>query len=260
MLTRKGISRRDLLGTAGAAAVGIAMSQIAAPLSNAEAAKKKLANKWPWPYVKLDPSKTAELAYTEWYKLSCGASLLNSVFSQLSAKVGEPYKSFPVEGFIFLEGGVVGWGTICGPVMASNIITNLIMGPRTSGSEDGMLMGNEIIQWYSDTALPTYTPKTPKVVTEMPLTVTKSPLCHLSVGKWMKVADKELRSPERRERCARVTANVAYHLVELMNSWKDNKYSAEGELPSSCGITAQQNCTDCHTSGIPSAPGVTPNL
>ena len=51
--------------------------------------------KWPWPYVKLDPEKTAEIAYNEWYRVFCGAAVISSVFSQLREKVGEPYKSFP---------------------------------------------------------------------------------------------------------------------------------------------------------------------
>lgn len=252
-------SRRDLLGAAGAVMLGAAVFTSGNASSKAEAAKPKAAspNKWPWPYVKLDPQATAERAYADWYRISCGASLLNSVFSQLSEKVGEPYKSFPVDGFIFLEGGVAGWGTVCGAAAAANIVTNLIIGPRTSGTEDGMLMGNDILHWYSDSSLPNFTPKSPRILTEMPATITRSPLCHISVGKWMKVAGKELRSPERRDRCARVTASVAFRLVELMNDWKDAKYESEGTLPSSCGITAQQNCTDCHTSGIPAAPGVT---
>ena len=53
------------------------------------------SEKWPWPYVKLDPDKTAEIAYNEWYRVFCGAAVINSVFGQLREKVGEPYKSFP---------------------------------------------------------------------------------------------------------------------------------------------------------------------
>lgn len=93
-------------------------------LSQAEA-KAGLAEKWPWPYVKLDPEKTAEIAYNEWYRLFCGGAVVSSVFSQLREKVGEPYKSFPIDAFIFLEGGIAGWGTICGTNAGANIVTNL---------------------------------------------------------------------------------------------------------------------------------------
>ena len=47
---------------AGTFALGAALAQFAGKASKAEASPQK----WPWPYVKLDPAKTAELAYNEW--------------------------------------------------------------------------------------------------------------------------------------------------------------------------------------------------
>jgi hypothetical protein len=254
-MIEKGISRRVLLKGAGVVGGMTALTSGGLGLLAKAEAKGGSTEKWPWPYVKLDPKKTAELAYDEWYRVFCGAAVVSSVFSQLREKVGEPYTTFPIDAFIFLEGGVSGWGTICGSNAGANIVSNLIIGPRIAESADGMLMGSEIMQWYSDASMPVYTPKTPKVKAEIPKTVSNSPLCHISVGKWMKAAGKDLNSPERRDRCARVTASVAYHLVELLNEWKDNKYATKGTVPSkSCGITAQQNCTDCHGSNVPAPP------
>jgi hypothetical protein len=250
------LSRRGLLkGAAGAAGIAVLASGGLSLFSKAEA-KGGPTEKWPWPYVKLDPEKTAELAYNEWYRVYCGAAVINSVFSQLREKVGEPYTSFPVDAFKFLEGGVSAWGTICGSNAGANIVTNVIIGPSLAGaSEDGMLMGSEIMQWYSDAQMPIYTPKNPKVTTEIPKTVANSPLCHISVGRWMKAADKPLGSPERKDRCARVTASVAYKVVELLNEWKDGKYKTKGVLPAkSFNIQAQSNCTDCHGANVPMPP------
>ena len=71
----------------------------------------------------------------------------------------------------------------------------------------------------------------------------------------MKAAGKELISRERKDRCARVAASGAYHLVELMSEWKDSGYSTKGTVPTkSRGINAQHDCADCHGSNIPSAP------
>ncbi len=255
----KGFSRRQLFKGAGKLTLGMAgLAAIASGglslLTGAEATGGP-TEKWPWPYAKLSPEKTAEIAYNDWYRLYCGAAVINSLFSQLREKVGEPYRSFPIDAFVFLEGGISGWGTICGSNAGANIVTNLIIGPRIADSADGMLMGSEIMQWYSDTPLPVYAPKAPKVKTEIPKTTSNSPLCHISVGKWMKAADKELMSPERKDRCARVTASVAYHLVELMNEWKDARYTTKGTIPSkSYAINAQHNCTDCHGSNVPAAP------
>ncbi len=245
------MTRRSLLIAAGVTAAAFAAPRFA---SVAEATGGP-TEKWPWPYVKLDPQKTAEIAYSDWYRIYCGGAVISSVFGQLREKVGEPYKSFPIDSFIFLEGGVSGWGTICGSNAGANIVTNLIIGPRTSGSEDGMLMGSEMMQWYADAAMPVYTPKDPKVKADIPKTVAGSPLCHISVGKWMKAANKELASPERKDRCARVTASMAYHVVELLNEWKDGKYKTKGIIPAKgYGIQAQHNCTDCHGSNVPSPP------
>jgi len=253
---RKGrISRRDLLAMAGVMGAGAAAAGLMACTANAEV-KQAGTGKWPWPYVKLDPANTAEIAYNEWYRLFCGGAVISSVFGQLGEKVGAPYRSFPTDAFIFLEGGVSGWGTVCGSNAGANIVTNLIIGPRITGTEDGMLMGSELMDWYSNTALPVFTPAKPRVDPEkIPTTTSNSPLCHISVGRWMKAADKELASPERKDRCARVTASMAYKLVELLNEWKDGKYMTFGEVPSAIyGITAQQNCSDCHGENIPSPP------
>jgi hypothetical protein len=71
----------------------------------------------------------------------------------------------------------------------------------------------------------------------------------------MKAADKPLGSPERKDRCARVSASVAYQLVELLNDWKDGKYKTKGVLPAkSFNIQAQNNCTDCHGGNVPTPP------
>ena len=95
-----------------------------------------------------------------------------------------------------------------------------------------MLMGSEIMQWYSDAKMPVFLPKEPKIKDELiPKTVAGSPLCHISVGRWMAEADKSLASDERKDRCARVAASVAYRTVELLNAWKDGTYVTTGAIP-----------------------------
>lgn len=246
--------RKILIGT-GALAAGAALTQLGGLVKKAEATGGK-TEKWPWPYVKLDPAETAEICYNEWYRVFCGGAVINSVVGQLREKIGEPYTSFPADAFVFLEGGQVGWGTICGSPGGANIVANLIIGPRTAGADEGHLIAADIMQWYSETALPTFTPKNPKITATLPTTTSESPLCHISVGKWMKAADKPLKSPERKDRCARVAASTAYHLVELLNAWHDGKYESSADF--SCagenGITGQFNCTECHGDDVPEAP------
>jgi len=248
-------SRRKVLIGTGALACGVALSQLGGLVSKAGATGGK-TEKWPWPYVKLDPAKTAEIAYNEWYRVYCGAAVINSVVGQLREKVGEPYTSFPADAFVFLEGGQVGWGTICGSPAGANIVANLIIGPRTAGAHEGHAISADIMQWYSETALPTFTPQNPKISAQLVTTTSESPLCHLSVGKWMKAANQPLKSAERKDRCARVAASTAYRVVELLNKWHDGSYEQTSDF--SCakenGITGQFNCTECHGDNVPEAP------
>lgn len=251
----KGVSRRQVLIGTGALAAGTAVAHLTGMLKSA-AAKDGKTEKWPWPYEKLDPQKTADLAYEEWYRVFCGAAVINSVFSQLREKVGEPYTSFPSDAFVFLEGGQVGWGTICGSPAGANIVANCIIGPRISGAHEGHQIAADNMDFYSKTALPSFKPTTPKIPAEIMTTVSDSPLCHVSVGKWMKATGHALGSPERKDRCARVAASSAYHLVEMLNAWKDGTYKATSDY--SCakenGITGQYNCNECHGDNVPEAP------
>jgi len=245
-----------MVGTLGA---GAAIAGISGMPSEAEA-KGGPTEKWPWPYVKLDPGKTAEIAYAEWYRVFCGAAVISSVFGQLREKVGEPYRSFPIDGYVFLEGGVAGWGTVCGSNAGANIVSNMIIGPRIAGPdcEHGAIIGSEMLEWYSETPLPVFMPGQPRQATAIIQTISRSPLCHVSVGKWMKASGYALASPERRDRCARVAASVAFKLVQDLNSWKDGTYVRKANwIPGKdVGITAQQNCTECHETKIPTPPMV----
>ncbi|MDF1578054.1 MAG: C-GCAxxG-C-C family (seleno)protein [Desulfobulbales bacterium] len=257
ILDEKGLARRKILVGTGVLAAGATLAQFSGLLKPAAATGGK-TEKWPWPYKKLDPAKTAEIAYNEWYRVFCGAAVINSVFTQLREKVGEPYISFPSDAFVFLEGGQVGWGTICGSPAGANIVANLIIGPRTAGADEGHSISADIMQWYSEAKLPTYKPQKPRLTVAIPTTTSDSPLCHISVGKWMKAADKALKSPERKDRCARVAASTAYRLVELLNAWHDGSYESTGDF--SCakefGITGQFNCMECHGDDVPEAPGM----
>lgn len=175
------------------------------------------------------------LGYNKWYRVFCGSAVINSVFSQLREKVGEPHKSFPA---------------------GANIVANCIIGPRISGAHEDHQIAADLMQWYSETALPVYMPKKPKITEKILTTTSDSPLCHLSVGKWMKASGYPLKSAERKDRCARVAASTAYRLVELLNAWKDGKYVSSGDF--SCakefGITGQFNCGDCHGADVPEPP------
>lgn len=172
------ISRREFIKSAGLRGAGMLLSGLES--FSKVAAKVDAPKKWPWPYEKLDPKKRSELAYEEWCRIFCGGAVISSIFKQLSEKIG--YKSFPVDSFIVLEGGMAGWGTICGFLAGANIVTNVIIGPRIArpDCEHGHVIGSNIMNWYSNTKLPIYVPKNPRANKDgIVQTVSNSPLCHI---------------------------------------------------------------------------------
>lgn len=250
MFKDKSLSRREIIVGSGIFGAGVLLSKFGHIVSTAEA--KGSGEKWP--YEKIDPAKAAEIAYNAWFEVFCAQATATGIFSELSEKIGGPWKSFPISSLKFGMGGMLGWGLTCGSPVAASLVIGLA---APSDLVNPMIL--DLLQWYSETALPVYVPKNPKANKEKIVqTVSNSPLCHLSVGKWMKTANHAFGDIERKDRCARVSASVAYRTVELLNSWKDGTCDVASKNlwngPATVGLPAQQNCTDCHGSNIPTAP------
>ncbi len=245
----KKLSRREILlcvGKLSAGAAGIAV--VSTGLDMLSKAEAQGTVKYPWGYKRLDPEKVAEIAYENWYKGLCSYAGASSIIVPLQGEVGEPYTSLPLEAFTFGHGGVVGWGTICGVLIGVGIATSFAAGKQ------GEEIINEVINWFANTELPVYTPKSPKVIIKNK-SRSDSPLCHISVSRWMKKEGVGLFSPERKERCARLAADVARQTVKLLNDWADGKFKAVHPLPPKVhNIVTQHNCADCHGEKIPKAP------
>lgn len=237
-------SRREvLIGTgklaAGAAVVGVGASALV------NSANASSAPATPWGYVKLDPETIAQSAYENWYKNFCCYAVAESILGALREKVGGPYNTLPTEAFVFPHGGTVGWGTLCGTLMGAGLATSFAFG------KEGEKILNDVMAFYCDADLPTWRAKNPKAPFKN-TNVADSPLCHVSVGKWMKKEGVSLKSPERKDRCAMVAASVAYHTVALMNQMADGTFEMEnGSQSKENGITSQNNCTECHGDNVP---------
>lgn len=249
-LLEEKVSRRGLIKGMGKLVVGATGIAVVSGfgtkmLSKAEAKETPL----PWPYKKLDPDEVAEITYNQWYKGFCANAVASGILVPLQKKIGEPYTSFPLEMLIMGHGGVVGWGTLCGTMLGAAVAANLIAGPGVN--KTGERISNEVIQWYGDTELPIYTPKTPKADVKVK-SKSGSPLCHVSVNRWMDKADRGFWTAERKDRCARLSADVAVHTVNLLNDWADGRFKPTHDLPAIVyAVTAQHNCTECHGGKVP---------
>ncbi|MEN6406633.1 MAG: C-GCAxxG-C-C family protein [Thermoguttaceae bacterium] len=189
-----------------------------------------------WRYVQLDAVAVAAEAYRRVSDGGCMYGLFASIITALAAKQGEPYRSFPLHMMKYGAGGVGNWGSLCGAANGGAAIIGLF-------EQDKQRRENLIAQlfsWYEATELPSDQPKAVKDSEAFPKTVAGSVLCHVSVGNWCKASGDEIGSPEMKERCRRLTADVAAKTVELLNA----------NLHEPCkfaGLSSEvQSCLSCH--------------
>jgi hypothetical protein len=246
-MTGETLTRRSLLVGTSKLAVGTAILSAAAGGLFSRTSAKEM-QKWPWGYKKIDPSKAARIGYEKYYEGACCYGVVSAIIIPLRETIGEPYASLPLEAFHFGHSGVVGWGTICGTLLGSGIATGFIAG------KEGEEILNQLIGWYTETPLPTFMPAQPKTSIRS-TSRSDSPLCHISAGKWMKKENVSFGSAPRKERCARLAADVAAKAVILLNEWADRKLGVQESHVKMYGIPAQNNCMGCHGTSIPKLPG-----
>jgi hypothetical protein len=283
MSRRKFLSRGALtVGAAGVAAsgslgllAGVAGAQTCATLPGTV---KHPRGTWGYPSGGLDPDVCAERAYHGWYQNFCCWGVVDGVIGTLQDELGTPYTNVDQMAYKFGAGGCNGWGTICGTPLGAAIVVNIVVGKE--GSTDvGSLLSNDLIAYYASTAIPEYTPVESEYEERggaapggygdgsvFPTSAADSPLCHVSVNKWMSTANALAASDptydpgytiitgklERKERCARLSGTMAYKTAELLNAWKAGTYTpgawgGPGGSSTPNGAPSQNNCTDCHS-------------
>jgi hypothetical protein len=246
-----GMTRRCLLRCAGGVAVGTAALAVAGGPSVLPVAQAK-ESPTPWPYKKLDPAEVAAIAYERYPSGLCMNSVVAALITPLRASVGEPYASFPADAFVWGHGGVVGWGTMCGTILGASVVANLVCGPGPL--KGGELVVNELVHFYAESVLPTWVPPKPRVAAPPLPAKPGSPLCHISVGTWMKKANHGFFSPERKDRCARVAASVAAQTARYLNDWSEGKFKPQHKFQTVLyDVTSQDNCAACHRGEAPEA-------
>jgi hypothetical protein len=213
-----------------------------------------------WKYSRLDPALTSEQAYKNYNIGSCMYGVFSSIMAQLAIKIGEPYISFPVHMMKYGHGGIGGSGTICGTMNGAAAIMGLLIDNKKV--RDALTA--DLFHWYESTAFPTYKPTAPTLDFTPETSVSKSVLCHASSTRWVKKTGYRIESDERKERCRRLTADVAAHTVEILNAYFDNTFITdyhENETTSNCmachgsqgklgNSSSKMNCTSCHDKSI----------
>lgn len=109
---------------------------------------------------------------------------------------------------------------MCGAPLTAAAVINLVV-PKA----DVATLCSELLGWYSQEPLPSNKldaiSKYPKQVQS----VAGSPLCHVSVSRWVAAAKVREDSAERKERCGKLTGDVAAKTVEMLNAYAEGKFT-----------------------------------
>lgn len=235
------LSRREFLVGAGGftagALVGSVLGSSALDLfPKAQAASASEVPGWPWPYKKLDPDAARKLGYQAYYEGGCMYGAAKALLVQLQDVVGFPYTMIPVDMFRYGEGGMAGWGTICGALNGASAIINLVNGKPAYSQ-----LVNELLGWYSQEPFPSKKHEEYAKFKGQVQNVSGSPLCHVSVTEWCKHSGHQVSDPERLDRCAKLTGDVAARAVEMMNLQAEGKFVAAYKPSAVFG-----GCMSCH--------------
>ena len=238
----KKTTRREVLGAIGLAA-GAGVFPGYASVAGAETAAQGTANNWK--YVTLDPAAVAAEAYRLYPEGGCMYATFQAALAAWFKATGRSPDSFPFHMMCYGDGGVSGWGTICGCLNAGAALVALF-------EPDKKLRTNvvdQLFSWYEATELPVYK----AADAESTKAAAGSVLCHISVTVWSKKSGADPHSKERKQRCRSLTADVAAKTVELLNQHfasnvvpgpaKVESVKASSEQPKAIG---KMRCAACH--------------
>ncbi|MBI5549172.1 MAG: C_GCAxxG_C_C family protein [Deltaproteobacteria bacterium] len=194
----------------------------------------------PWPYKKLDPAAVAEAAYLGYQKGACSYGVFEAIVGPLRKEIGFPYTTMPSAMMVVGQGGMADTASLCGALNGAASAMFLVTGGMDRKlRERSYSVIQDVFHWYEQTALPDYQPKNPKF--EIARSISGSSLCHVSIAKWCKAAERKSFSKERSERCAWLTAAVARRTAEALNAHADGGFKKAHPLPVSA-----QKCRGCH--------------
>lgn len=261
------LNRRDALRFAGLAAgaffAGGSLEAFAA---------EKAASGETWKYAVVDPKKVADLAYESYAVGRCMYATFKGIVYNvgLALEKTDPLAAAPILQFPYYmmkygTGGANDWGSLCGSLNGAMAAISLFV----ADSKKRKALCDEIANYYEQTMFPIYKPANDDFG-PMPQTISGSILCHVSSGKWAMLAQKRTDSPERSERCTRMSADVARKTAELLNLNIGTPAALESapvvafkrqEPSATCGtchekgkknsdVIGKMSCNECHDQAV----------
>ncbi|MDA3832758.1 MAG: C-GCAxxG-C-C family protein, partial [Spirochaetales bacterium] len=180
----------------------------------------------------LDPKEIASTAYQGYaYKgYGCEFGTFYSIIGLMGEKYGKPYSEFPFTMLEVGKSGISDWGTICGALL---------------GSASALSLSGKAVKSEGD----------------LPTSQSDSVLCHVSVSKWAYSSGISAASNQRKERCARLTSDVASKTWEIIEAKMQGKTIAgfgKSDARKTCGachdkdkespiLKGNMDCAPCHS-------------
>ena len=223
-----------------------------------------------FPYAKhvaasyqLDVAAVKEAAYQAYFAGGCCHGAYSALLGHLAVTVGKPFSLLPIDFGKFGGGGVAGYGSICGAALGGALVINMVVAdPAAPDPAVRNPMIAELLRWYEGQAFPKYVPTALNAAEVgqttldfsagnlVNLQVTPgSHLCHASVSGWCAANGVSASGKDKAARCARLTADVAGKVAELLNA-----YLANVALVPTGRDAASAGCVACHPSSSPTQP------
>ncbi len=199
------MNRREFLRSAGKTALGVVAAS-SLPLS--AIAEEQQTPVWPWKYVPVDKEALLTYAYQKFYEYGgCGGGCFGGIMDLFSEATGYPYNEIAPGRVASLMAGGFGTGTLCGSLGGALVFVGLVCQPA-----DANTVRDQLFAWYREHSFPQYQPEYESITT-----VAHSVNCADSVGTYMAATGYKMADPERKARCAAVTAEVAVKTITLLN-------------------------------------------
>ena len=214
------MNRRDAMRFAGVGlgslfACGAAQSASASPLPQTNPALVEGTEAWK--YAIIDPEKVARDAYYGYHVGHCMHTTFTSIVTNVASAlektdplVSAAMLNFPFHMLHYGASGANGWGTLCGSLNGAMAAVNLFC----ANEKTLKAICDELGNYYERTMFPNFMPDD---ADPLPQSISGSVLCHVSVGKWAQVSKYRTDSPERTDRCSRLSADMAKKTAELLN-------------------------------------------
>ena len=224
------LTRRQCIGAGLAAITTVAGVAGCSMLQKPPQASSSAA--LPWHYPEFDVEQVRRRAYEYKYEKACMYGVVKAIATS-AAEHNPQWSTLPLDAFYYGRGGAYLWGTLCGALNGGLFVLTLALGDCPQAADD-------LMTWYVKAQLPSLNHEEYCRFKNQPQTIAGSPLCHQSAGRWIKKTGFAINTPERIERCAKISGDTAAYVADILNRALKGEYKA---------VSLQEpvaECMGCH--------------